>query len=146
VARELGGGCGGIGFVATPFACWSGAGGGQAAHLADLTLLRRPKSCERRGSRVPVILPNGRPDGQAGRVARLCLPEPDIPPPLSCDGGGEGEDGVLPTIQGRGSKGHGCPAEKTNVREAGSRVRPQRGPSQTPKGLARRASLMGVGN
>jgi hypothetical protein len=40
--------------------------------------------------------------------------------------------GVLPSIQGRGSKGHGCPAEKTNVREAGSRVRPERGPSQKP--------------
>jgi hypothetical protein len=76
VARELGGGRGGIGSVATPLACRSGAGGGQAAHLPELTLLRRPKSCERRGSRVPVILPNGRPDGQAGRVARLCLPEP----------------------------------------------------------------------
>ncbi len=57
------------------FECRSGpgAGGGPAAHLPELTLHRRPKSCERRGSRVPVILPNGRPDGQAGCVARLCL-------------------------------------------------------------------------
>ena len=90
MARELGGGCGSIGFVATPFACGSGAGGGQAAHLPELTLLRRLKSCERRGSRVPVVFPNRRPDGQAGCVSGLCLPKPDVPPPLSCDGGGEG--------------------------------------------------------
>jgi hypothetical protein len=41
VSRGLGGGCGGIGFVATLFACGSGAGGGQAAHQLELTLLRR---------------------------------------------------------------------------------------------------------
>jgi hypothetical protein len=111
VARELGGGCGGIGLVATPFACGSRAGGGQAAHLPELTLLRRPKSCERRSSGVLVILPNlnGRPDGQAGRVARLCLPEPDIPPPLSCDGGGEGEDGGIAHHPGPRVKGPRMP-------------------------------------
>jgi hypothetical protein len=39
--------------------------------------------------------------------------------------------GVLPTIHGRGSKGQRCPAANTKVRDAGSRVRPGRGPSQT---------------
>ncbi len=109
MSRGLGGGCGGIGFVATPFACGSGAGGGQVAHLPELTLLRCPKSYERRGSRVPVILPIGRPDGQAGRVTRLCLPEPDVPPPLSCDGGGEGEDGGIAHHTGPRVKGPRMP-------------------------------------
>jgi hypothetical protein len=84
-------GCGGIAFSATPFAGKSGAGGGSGG--GKLTLLRRPESCERRGSRVPLVFPNRRPDGQAGCVSQLCLPKPDVPPPVSSDGGGEGEDG-----------------------------------------------------
>jgi hypothetical protein len=91
VSRSRGGGCGGIAFSVTPFARKSGAGGGSGG--GKLTFLRRPKSCERRGSRVPVVFPNRRPDGQAGCVSPLCLPKPDVPLPLSGDGGGEGEDG-----------------------------------------------------
>jgi hypothetical protein len=85
VAKRWGGGCGSIAFPATPLARGRRAGSGRTAHLLELTLLRRPKSCERRGRRVPVILPYGRPNGQAGGVPRLCLPEPDVPPSLSCD-------------------------------------------------------------
>ncbi len=88
---------------------WERGGGGQAAHLRELTLFRRPMSCERRGSRVPVILPDGRPDGQVGRVPRLCLPGPGVPPPLSCDGGGEGEDGGIAHHPGPRVKGPRMP-------------------------------------
>jgi hypothetical protein len=86
VSKSRGGGSSSA-FPARHLAREGGASGGQAAHLSALTVLSRRKPCERRGGRVPLIRPNGRPDVQAGGVCWPCLPNPAVPPFLSCDGG-----------------------------------------------------------